>query len=131
MRRHRDLLQRRAARHSHRLRTFGNGGTSDFGNVVTTTADSTSFTIPVWWADPIPTIVVSFSDTVECGRHDHGDHGDLIKREPQGVLGLRRQRHLRGKDWARHVYGPPALAVEVSFSTTERSIFFQRCDERL
>ena len=98
---------------------------------MTTTADPTSFTIPVWWADPIPTIVVSFSDTVECGRHDLSDHGDLNKREPQCVLGLRRQRHLHGKDWARHVYGTPAMAVEVSFTTTGRSIFFQRYDERL
>ena len=27
--------------------------------------------------------------------------------EPQGVLGLRKQRHLRGRDWARRVYGAP------------------------
>ena len=43
---------------------FSNEGTYDFGNVVTAMVDPTHFMIPVGWADPIPTFVVSFSDTV-------------------------------------------------------------------
>ena len=46
------------------VRYFGNDGTCDFGNVVTATVNPTRFMIPVGCADPIPMIVVSFSDTV-------------------------------------------------------------------
>ena len=66
-------------------RNFGNGGTYDFGNVVTATANPTRFMIPVGWADPIPTIVLSAPAPMQPSQPR--DHGDLSRGEPQGVLG--------------------------------------------
>ena len=94
---------------------------------MTATADPTRFTIPVGWADYDPTFVVSFSDTVVAE----------WARTSVAVMTTAITTTLAEEDlkvcWGYGGSGtyveeiglvtftePPVLAVEVSFTTTER-----------